>query len=102
MDKQYAIQAEFLKALTHPTRLQIMDLLQAGERCVCEIIPALDIEQSSVSRHLATLKREGILQSRKDGLKVIYWVADPRIYDILNLCADITRQIWMEKAEIFS
>ena len=100
--KQQAIQADFIKAMAHPTRLQILELLRSGERCVCEIFPALNIEQSSVSRHLAILKREGLLHSRKDGLKVIYWTSDPRIYEIIDICSDTTRQIWQQKAEILS
>lgn len=101
-EKQFTVQADFMKALAHPTRLQILELLRSGERCVCEIFPALEMEQSSVSRHLAVLRREGILQSRKDGLKVIYSSVDPRIYDIVDLCAETTRQIWREKAEMLS
>ncbi|MCJ7806588.1 MAG: metalloregulator ArsR/SmtB family transcription factor [Clostridia bacterium] len=92
-------QSDFFKALAHPTRLQIMELLRSGERCVCEIFPALEMEQSSVSRHLAILKREGLLHSRKDGLKVIYWAADLRVYQVIDRCSDIIRRIWQDKAE---
>lgn len=100
--KQFAVQAEFIKALAHPTRLQILEILRAGEKCVCEIVPELGLEQSNVSRHLAVLKREGILQYRKDGLRVIYWAASPRIYDTLDHTVETIRQIWNEKAEIMS
>ena len=99
-DRQFAAQADFMKALSHPTRLQIIELLRYGEKCVCEIFPALDLGQTNVSRHLAILKREGLVQSRKDGLKVIYWTADQRIYEILDLCSEIVRQIWDQKAEM--
>ncbi len=91
-------QSDFFKALAHPTRLQILEFLKPGERCVCEIFPALAMEQSNVSRHLAVLKKEGLLQSRKDGLKVIYRISDPRINEIVELSAKITRQIWHDKA----
>lgn len=100
MDKQYAIQADFLKALAHPTRLQIMEILRSGEKCVCDIIPELGLEQSTVSRHLAVLKREGILHSRKDGLRVIYRSTSPQIHDIIDLTIEAIRQIWHEKAKI--
>ncbi|MGM0652427.1 MAG: ArsR/SmtB family transcription factor [Bacillota bacterium] len=101
-EKQFAVQAEFMKALAHPTRLHIMEILRSGEKCVCEIIPELGLEQSTVSRHLAVLKREGILQSRKDGLRVIYRAASPQIYDIIDLTIEAIRKIWTEKAEIMS
>lgn len=99
---QYHLMADYIKALSHPTRLQILNLLRSGERCVCEIIPELNIEQSSVSRHLALLKKEGLLHSRKEGLKVIYWVPNPLIYEIIDRCSDSVRRIWQEKASILS
>jgi len=51
--------ADFFKALAHPTRLQILELLRPGERCVCEIFPALEMEQSNVSRHLSVSLEKG-------------------------------------------
>ena len=95
-------EASFLKAISHPTRLKAVDFLRSGEKCVCEIVEALDLEQANVSRHLAILKREGLLLSRKEGLKVIYQVADQRIYQIIDLCSDIIRQMWLKKAEFVS
>ncbi len=100
--KQFAVQAEFMKALAHPTRLQILEILRSGEKCVCEIVPELGLEQPNVSRHLSVLKREGILQSRKDGLRVIYWAASPQVHEIIDHAVETIRQIWNEKAEIMS
>ncbi|MDW7739942.1 MAG: metalloregulator ArsR/SmtB family transcription factor [Bacillota bacterium] len=97
---QYEIQTEFFKALAHPTRLQILELLRPGEKCVCEIFPALSLEQSVVSRHLSILKREGLVHSRKEGLKVIYALSDTRIYEVIDLLSEVIRQIWHEKAEL--
>lgn len=92
--------ADLFKALAHPARVQILELLRSGERCVCEIVPALEMEQSSVSRHLSILKKEGLLCSRKDGLKVIYWISDPRAYQVLDISAEMIKQIWQDKAEM--
>jgi DNA-binding transcriptional ArsR family regulator len=97
---QYYLMSDYIKALSHPTRLQIMDLLRSGERCVCEIFPELNIEQSSVSRHLALLKKEGLLHSRKEGLKVIYGVSDPIVYEIIDRSAEAIKKIWQDKASI--
>ena len=99
MSGMHASQADIFKALAHPTRLRILHQLRGGERCVCEIVPALDMEQSNVSRHLAILKKEGILNSRKEGLKVIYEVNDPRVYDILDLCTEILNTYWQTKIQ---
>jgi len=67
--KAHIFEAEIFKALAHPTRVQILHLLKEGERCVCEIVPSLDLEQPNVSRHLYVLKKEGILSSRKERIK---------------------------------
>lgn len=88
----YQLQAEVCKAIAHPTRIEILQLLREGERCVCEIFPAMKIEQPNVSRHLSVLKKAGILSSRKEGLKVIYMVNDQRIYQALELITDILRE----------
>ena len=76
--------ADILKALAQPTRLRILELLKDGERCVCEIYPALDQEQPNVSKHLNIMKRTGILDCRKDGLRIIYWIKNREVLQILR------------------
>lgn len=83
-DDLFELRAAALKALGQPTRLRILELLRKGERCVCEIFPVLQEEQSNVSRHLAVLKSAGLVASRKEGLKVHYRVKDPRLFDLLD------------------
>ncbi len=80
----YRLKADFIKALAHPTRLKIIELLRDGERCVCEMIPLLEVEQSNLSQHLATLRERGIVTARKEGLSVFYDIKDRRILDILS------------------
>ena len=74
---QYAARARVAKALAHPSRLLILDLLADGERCVCDITPRVGADQSTVSKHLAVLKQAGIIDDRRDG---------PRIYYRTRLC----------------
>jgi len=83
------LKSEILKALAHPTRVNILESLRGGERCVCEIIEELDIEQSNVSQHLAVLKKLDIVSFYKDGLKVIYRVKHPQVFEILDLLDDV-------------
>ncbi|GAB4267733.1 ArsR family transcriptional regulator [Thermincola ferriacetica] len=84
-----SMEAEFFKALAHPTRVRILKHLKEGEKCVCEFTEDLDIEQSNMSQHLAILRKQNIVGCRKEGLKVIYKVNYPQIYEILNLVEDI-------------
>jgi DNA-binding transcriptional ArsR family regulator len=77
-------QASILKALGQPTRLQILELLKDGERCVCDIFPAISQEQANVSKHLSILKQVGILESRKEGLRILYRIKTPEILSLLS------------------
>jgi len=77
-------QALIFKALGQATRLQILDFLKDGERCVCEIFPAIDQEQANVSKHLAILKQAGILDCRKDGLRILYRIKNPEVLKLLQ------------------
>ncbi len=68
--------AEIFKALANPVRLDIIDLLLEGEKCVCEIQQALNkYEQPHISKSLAKLKAVGLIKDRKDGLNVYYSLA---------------------------
>jgi ArsR family transcriptional regulator len=68
--------SQLLKALADPVRLRILHLLlEAGEVCVCHLHEALNLPQPTVSRHLAYLRRNGLVYGRKEGLWVHYRVA---------------------------
>ena len=84
--------AEILKALGHPSRIAILEILRRGEECVCRICPQLDGSQPNTSKHLAVLKRAGILDSRQEGTMTFYWVVDTRVYEILELAAEMVRR----------
>ena len=71
--------ALIFKALGHPLRLAIMDELKAGECCVQDLEIKLGAEQSNISRHLAILKQAGVIDCRKEGLYVRYFLAFPCI-----------------------
>lgn len=76
--------AEVLKALGQPTRLRIMEYLRDGERCVCEIFPAIGGQQSNVSRHLAVLKQAGLVSDRREGVSIYYRVLEPSLFKLLD------------------
>jgi len=72
MIKQLAEMETLFKALGDVTRLRILGLLLAGEVCVCDIHESLKIPQSKASRHLAYLRRSGLVETRRDGLWIHY------------------------------
>jgi ArsR family transcriptional regulator, arsenate/arsenite/antimonite-responsive transcriptional repressor len=63
------------RAVADPTRLRILNLLRGGERCVCELVDTLRVPQPKASRHLAYLRRAGLVNVRKDGLWAYYKLA---------------------------
>ncbi len=68
---------ELFKAFADPVRLRLLNLLGDGEVCVCHLHEALDLPQSTVSRHLAYLRKRGLVVGRKQGLWVHYRLAKP-------------------------
>ena len=83
-DRLRQLKADLLKALGQPTRLKILELLVDGERCVCEIFPAIGGEQSNVSKHLGFLRSQGIVIADRRGMRVFYRLADRRIAKLLE------------------
>jgi ArsR family transcriptional regulator len=77
MDKDLLAFDRVFKALADPTRVRILGLLRGGEICVCHIYESLRLPQPLVSRHLAYLRRAGLVDTRKDGLWVYYRMAAP-------------------------
>ncbi|MFB6285456.1 MAG: ArsR/SmtB family transcription factor [Candidatus Bipolaricaulia bacterium] len=65
-------EAEIFSALGHPVRLTLVKLLADGPRCACELEPQFDLNQSTISRHLTTLRRAGVIEGHKDGVKRTY------------------------------
>lgn len=82
---QRANTAEWFQALSDETRLEIVSMLSGGERCVCELMDALDVAQSRLSFHLRVLKDAGIVTDRKDGRWVHYSLNRDRIEEMEGL-----------------
>ena len=76
--------AKLFRSLSHEARVRILEELRSGERSVGELQEALGVSGSNASQHLAVLRGEGIVTSRREGTTVLYEVADPRIYNLLD------------------
>ena len=92
MSSTTSYQADVLKSIAQTTRLKIIEFLRDGERCVCEIFPAINEEQSNTSRHLAYMQTHGILSRRKDGVKIYYAVKHPEVFEIIDRATAIVRR----------
>ena len=99
MERTYEELAELFRAIAHPTRLQILDLLREGEMCVCHIEASLSKRQAYISQQLMTLRDANLVSSRRDGLQVYYRLAHPHIIDLLNLMLGTTRPTGIQCVE---
>ena len=89
MDKKLAEHvAEVLKAVAHPVRLQIVELLEGGEMCVGEIVKALGGKQAITSQQLNMMRDKGVLACRRDGAKVCYRINNKNVIRLLDCVYD--------------
>jgi ArsR family transcriptional regulator len=84
-----AFKAEFFKALAHPLRIGILELLLDGERSVYELQKLLDVDQPIVSQQLAILRAKNIVEARKEGTTVRYAVRDRALGELLGAARKI-------------
>lgn len=83
--------ARIMKAMAHPSRLLIVDELSRGERCVCELTDLIGHDISTVSKHLAILKKCGIVADDKRGLQVYYRLRPPCILNFFTCVERVLR-----------
>ena len=77
------IKAELFKALGHPARIRVLEVLSEGEQSVGNLQPLVGIESSHLSQQLGILRRAGLVNGRKEGASVIYALADPQMAELL-------------------
>ena len=82
--------AEFFKALAHPLRVRILELLRSGPLSVTQIQEASGVPASSLSQHLGVLRARNIVTTERRGTTIIYGVADPELFELL----DVARRIF--------
>jgi ArsR family transcriptional regulator, virulence genes transcriptional regulator len=81
--------ARLLKALSNERRLMILCQLGEGERAVGELLPLVGLSQSALSQHLAVLREEGLVTTRREGVSILYRIADPAALKVIAVLAEI-------------
>ncbi len=98
-NNQNRFKSTIFRALADPIRMEIVSYLREGEKCVCEIVPHLNLIQPLVSRHLKVLKDAGIVRCRKDGTKRMYSIVDQKIFGVIDaLSPELVEEL---KKEVF-
>ena len=100
VEEKYIEWANILKAIAHPIRLYIIEMLSNGEKCVNEIDEKLHIDVSTVSRHLSTLKKAGIISDKKIGNKVYYSLQIPCVINFLSCAQEVLKEQIEKKRKI--
>jgi DNA-binding transcriptional ArsR family regulator len=85
-------EADLFQILRHPARLELLDCLREGEACVCHLEAALGLRQAYISQQLTVLRQAGLVQDRREGLNIHYYVAEPLIYPVLDAARQATGQ----------
>lgn len=96
----YQMKAEFFRILGHPVRVRILELLRDGERTVGDLQLQLQMDSSGTSQHLGVLRKQGVLDSRREGTSVYYSVRDPRIFQLLEVARQILNSSLTESQAI--
>ena len=86
------VRSDIFKALGHPARLFIVEQLADGEKCVQELTEKLDVDVSTVSRHLSVMKHTGIVNGDKRGNKVFYSINVPCIMNFMSCIEAVIEQ----------
>jgi len=84
MTPNYDDLASRFRALAHPVRLQILNMLRGGEVCVCHMEAAFGKRQAYISQQLIVLREAGLVETRKEGLKIFYRLVDPTTATLLD------------------
>ena len=88
----YKLKADIIAAVGNPIRLAAVEFLKDGERCVCEIAAHVGGRRSNVSRHLAVLLKAGVVEQRKDGLKMMYSLKTPCLLNFMRCVEGVLRE----------
>lgn len=89
---RYQARARIVKALAHPSRLFIIDLLSEGERCVCEIQADIGADMSTVSKHLAVLRDSGLIADERRGNQVFYTLRATCVPRLLGCIENVVQE----------
>ncbi len=91
--KIFEMHAEICKIFTNPKRLEIINLLKDKEKTVSELAELAGIPQANISQHLAILRQNGVVTTRREGANIYYKIANPKI---LQAC-DLMKEVLLEK-----
>lgn len=88
----YKLHAQVCRVLSHPKRLEILDLLSAGEKSLEELAQAMGVRKANVSQHLALMRQQQLIRARREGQRTFYRVANPKILKARAIMREVARE----------
>jgi DNA-binding transcriptional ArsR family regulator len=98
----YVLKADFFRALGHPARVRILELVSDRERAVGELQEELNLDSSGTSQHLAALRRQGLVETRRQGTTIFYRLKDQRVAELLKVAREILSSNLSETRELLA
>lgn len=99
-EKIFKMHADLCKMLSNPTRLEIIEELRDEEKSVSELVSTVGVRQANISQHLGELRKRNLVESRRDGTKVYYKIAYPKILEACDKVREVLFEQLSEKQEL--
>jgi DNA-binding transcriptional ArsR family regulator len=96
----YQAKAEFFKALSHPARIRVLELLSVREHAVSEMLPQVGIESAHLSQQLSVLRKMNLVVTRKEGSTVFYSLVSPQVAELLAVARRILTEVLSTQVEL--
>jgi DNA-binding transcriptional ArsR family regulator len=96
----YHAKAEFFKALAHPARIRVLELLSEREHAVSEMLPQVGIEPAHLSQQLSVLRRLNLVVTRREGSTVYYSLVSPQVAELLAVARRILTEVLATQVEL--
>jgi len=99
--KIFFLHADVCKTLSHPKRLEILSILRHDEMAAGDIVRRMKISKANVSQHLSLMRNAGILEARRDGVKIYYRITSPKVIQACNLMREVLLDNHNKKEKLF-
>lgn len=96
----YQVKAEFFKALAHPARIRVLELLSLREHAVSEMLPHVGIEPAHLSQQLSVLRKMNLVVTRKEGSTVYYSLVSPQVAELLAVARRILTEVLSTQVDL--
>ncbi len=96
----YRLHAEVCKTLSHPKRLQILNILREGALLAGDIVKKMKISKANASQHLTLMKNAGILETRRDGVNIYYRISNPKVIKACDLMREVLIEHHSQKGKV--